>query len=486
MDPALRRSCYRILWVIALAALTGRVGSIERVHEPSLHKGPEPNAPTRSWPANRPEPMPTFSSNDRSRWATIRAIVEDGTFVIGKRNTFADGTYMDVGRVFQPGYESVDKVLDPKTQQFYSSKPSLLTMMFSQPYWVFHALGFNLDTHRWLIVRIMVWIANVLPLAIMLWLLVGVLERHGGTDWGRLFSYAAACFGTFLGTFAISLNNHIPAAFTAFLAVYPFLVMDKPWTWRALAGSGFWAGLTTCFELPAAALMGGLLVGLLMHAPLKTLLAFVPMAVFPIGAQLALNYMATGEIIPIYAKLGEENSWYDYPGSHWRREPGEIKRGIDWAADYESRGTYAFHLLLGHHGVFSLTPIWLLSFAAMLIAPFRAGDNRPECETTVRKLLFLFLLVSFAVIVFYAGVTRTANYGGWTSGARWFFWLAPLWLIALLPAADYLAPRRWGRCVALAFLAVSVFSASYPAWNPWRHPWLYNFLETMGQIPFGR
>src|SRR5947209_2100132 len=105
--------------VVTLAAMTGRVASVERVYEPSLHR-PEPrgaaagvvaalagatpvgtttllaaaernwlltdaDAPTRLWPATRPYPVPMFGSNDRSRWATIRALVEDGTFVIGRR-----------------------------------------------------------------------------------------------------------------------------------------------------------------------------------------------------------------------------------------------------------------------------------------------------------------------------------------------------------------------------------------------------------------
>jgi hypothetical protein len=79
---------------------------------------------------------------------------------------------------------------------------------------------------------------------------------------------------------------------------------------------------------------------------------------------------------------------------------------------------------------------------------------------------------------------RKRNYGGWTVGPRWLIWLTPLWLVVMLPAADGLAGRRWGRVLAYAFLAVSVLSVSYPAWNPWLHPWLYNFLESQGWIKY--
>jgi len=477
--------------VVTLAAMTARVANTERVYEPSIHRAAtpvvdEPNPPGRNWPTTRPLPMPTFGSNDRSRWATIRAIVEDGTFVIGRRERLPDGGYQDSGRVFAPGYDSVDKVLKPGSDEFYSSKPPLLTVLLAGEYWVIRQVGLNLDQDRWLVMRGMVWTANVLPLAVFLWLFVHIVERHGRTDWGRLFTYAAACFGTFLTTFAVTLNNHVPAAVTAFLALYPWLSgrdMSSP-AW--LAVTGLFAGLTAAFELPAASLLAGLFVGYLLRTPWRTLVFFLPAAALPVASQLWLNDLAIGEPWPVYAKMGEgAGTWYDYPGSHWRREPGQVKRGIDWARDYEPRSTYAFHLLVGHHGVFSLTPLWLLSFGAMLgLGPRAIRRLRdPNCE--LDAFLLLTLLVSLIVLVFFSAVVGTVNYGGWTSGARWFFWLAPLWLTALLPAADWLAPGRASRGAGLVMLAVSVFSASFPAWNPWRHPWVYRLLDSVGQIPYG-
>ncbi len=74
------------------------------------------------------------------------------------------------------------------------------------------------------------------------------------------------------------------------------------------------------------------------------------------------------------------------------------------------------------------------------------------------------------------------NYGGTTSGLRWMFWFAPLWLVALLPAADWCGQTRLRRGVALALLGLSVLSASYPTWNPWTHPWILNFLVDGGWI----
>src|SRR5205807_182725 len=81
--------------IYALAALilaafglaVGRILSAELVYEPSLSNAAgEANPTKRNWPPRRPIPMPTFSSNDRSRWATVRALVDDGTFVVGRRD----------------------------------------------------------------------------------------------------------------------------------------------------------------------------------------------------------------------------------------------------------------------------------------------------------------------------------------------------------------------------------------------------------------
>src|SRR5438128_5455718 len=103
--------------IAAVAAISGRILSVERVYEPSMYRAPgdtRPTAPPRDWPKARPAPMPTFSSNDRSRWATIRALVDDGTFAIGRRVSDASGKFHDVGIVTEDGWQTVDKVMDPE------------------------------------------------------------------------------------------------------------------------------------------------------------------------------------------------------------------------------------------------------------------------------------------------------------------------------------------------------------------------------------
>jgi hypothetical protein len=240
--------------------------------------------------------------------------------------------------------------------------------------------------------------------------------------------------------------------------------------------AGFFAALTACTELPATAFAAALIAVLLLRVPGRTLLIALPAAALPVGAFFLTNYLALGQWQLAYSEFG--GPWYEYPGSHW--SPGAAQRGIDWAFMKETWSAYAFHFFIGHHGIFSLTPLWLLTAAGL---SSRVGSAaRPPWDER-RMLAALTLGVSVVVIVFYL-LRERWNYGGGTVGPRWLLWLTPLWLLTLLPAVDWLGQRRWGRCVALVCLAVSALSAAYALWNPWRHPWIYNFLDAQGRIPY--
>ncbi len=298
--------------------------------------------------------------------------------------------------------------------------------------------------------------------------------------------------------FLITLNNHTLATCSLVVAVYAAVRIlessESNWRWFVIAG--FFAGFTAVNELPAAAFAVGLGLLLLRRSAGRTLLAFAPAALVPVVALLALNYAELGEFNVGYSKFG--GPWYEYEGSHWRNLPDRSKRGIDWAKNQEGKGAYAFHLLLGHHGWFSLTPIYLLGLGGMawgVRSLLRSGERKPpETYTTqgayaprsagrIRaELAVSTLLLSLVVMGYY--IFKSDNYGGWTNGPRWLMWLSPLWLLTLLPVVDRLGQRRWGRALCVFLLAVSVLSAHYWDWNPWRHPWIYNFMDARGWIPY--
>src|SRR5207249_5824222 len=111
----------------------------------------------------------------------------------------------------------------------------------------------------------------------------------------------------------------------------------------------------------------------------------------------------------------------------------------------------------------------------------RAGKGTPWTPPLFAAMT---LAVSAVVFAFYLTQTKSYNYGGNTSGPRWLFWLTPLWLLAIPVAADRLAASRGGRGLAAVLLGLSVMSVFYPAWNPWRSPWLMQLMEFNGWLPY--
>lgn len=413
---------------------------------------------------------PFLSANDRSRWCTVRALVEDDMRV--------EGAAYAIDKVIQQrNWDTIDMV--KHDGHLYSSKPPLLTTLMAAIYWpIYRLTGASLGTHPYEIGRAMLILLNVVPLVVYFLLLARLIERFGTTDWGRIFAMAAACFATFLTTFAVTINNHLPAAVCAVVTVYATVRIwfDGERRLRYFIVAGIFAAMTAVNEFPAASLLA--LVGLLLlrTAPRPTLLGFAPAVLVVAAAFFGANYAAHGCLKPAYLHRSGEENWYDFTyerngrqiESYWRKPVG-----VD--VGEPSPGLYALHVLVGHHGIFSLTPIWLLSVVGIGLWLLPSNDPR------VRWLAAAIGAMSLACLVFYLGQPQmNRNYGGLTCGLRWMFWLAPFWLLAMLPTLDALARRPWTRGLALVLLVFSVLSVSYPTWNPWTHPWLMIYMQYLG------
>ena len=482
-DPraALRRGVYLLLVALAVGDITGRlwaVNSVDTVRlENHLNEETRKKAPPGTEPKLRNLQRPFLSGNDRSRWCTVRALVEHGTYAID-----------DV--VSQPNWDTIDMVKHdgrgnpapgPDEGHLDSSKPPLLATLMAGEYWLLHRLtGKTLGSHPHELGRILLFTWNVIPFALALLILARIAERYGTTDFGRVFVVAAAALGTLLSAYAVVFTNHWPAACAALVALDATLRIvcegERRLRWFFVAGLA--AAFMAACELPALSFCG--LVGLLLlwQAPRATLVAAVPAAALVVAAALGTNYAAHGTIRPAYAERHVEGGWYDYQfrrgsriiDSYWK--PTVAKSAIDRGEP--SRAAYAFHVLVGHHGIFSLTPVWALSLVGlgMLLA------RRDPATRGARAVAAAILACTVVCLAFY--VTRPLedrNYGGTATGFRWALWFAPLWLFAMLPAADAVAGSRFGRIVAAILLAISVASASYPTWNPWTLPWLQVYQD---------
>ncbi len=396
---------------------------------------------------------PLLSANDRSRWCTVVSLVERGTYRID-----------DIARV--PGWDTIDKVRHEG--HFYSTKPALFPTLVAGVYWcVRNTTGWNLLDHTSKVTRVILLCVNLLPM-IVAWVLIARLaHRYARSDAAKIFVVVAASVGTLLTTFLVTLNNHTVAAVSVLLAMYAAMriVVDDSRCPGHFALAGFFAAFTCTNELPAA-LFGVALFGLLFwKAPKRTLLCFVPFALIPLAAFFYTTYLQTGSWKPFYLYYGTEKYLYVHEGvpSYWT-EP----RGLD--NNHESPLIYLLHCTIGHHGIFSLSPIFLLSLTGWLtIRKWRAFPLRP--------FLWLGLGLTVAVLGFYVSRTQNYNYGGNSCGLRWAFWLIPFWLVAMIPVLDEWGDRRWFQITAAGLLGVSIFSAIYPLSNPWQHPWLLTLMQ---------
>jgi hypothetical protein len=143
---------------------------------------------------------------------------------------------------------------------------------------------------------------------------------------------------------------------------------------------------------------------------------------------------------------------------------------MDWFNKHpEPKGVYLFHMTLGHHGVFSLTPVFLFSVYGALRSVVRRNN--------LTAVSWLTLLLTVAMFAFFTWNPKARNYGGSTQGLRWLFWLIPFWL-AVLPAGLEAGQRsRFVRGLSLAALSVSAFSVGYALRAPWSHPWVLDMME---------
>jgi hypothetical protein len=427
---------------------------------------------------------PLLSGNDRSRWCTIRVLVEPDRRVV-RKITAKDGSekYEYVWYAIDKaqdvkGWDTIDMVKhelpdQPGHAYLYSSKPPLLPTVLAIPYAVMYwgsGQRLSLGNDPYLVVRTTLILCNLLPLVYCWMLLIRLIERFGTTDWGRIFSAAFVCFGTFLPTFAVTLNNHLPAVFCVTVSFYCSvrILFDQETRWRYFFCSGFFGFFAVACELPALSFCAGLGLLLFLKYQRQTLFGYLTGTLLVAAAFFATNEIAHRTLLPAYS----QRAWYFYEyerggvlrDSYWKNPVG-VDRGEP------SRQNYIIHSTIGHHGLFLLTPVWILSFAGLgiwLVQPF---DNR------LRLLALLILSLSLIVFAFYMLQEQSnRNYGGMTSALRWLFWLVPLWSAPLVTAADRLSQFRWSRAVALSLLAISVMSATYPVWNPWSQPWSYQLM----------
>ena len=203
-----------LLIVTCTASMIGRIASVR--------------APTRE--------TPMLSANDRSRWCTIRALVEDGTYAIDRLVAIR---HPETNRRFWRSIDMVRHRGPDNREHYYSSKPPLLPTLMAGQYWLIRTVtGADLGDHPFFVMRTMLVITNVLPLLVYFLVLWGLVRQIADSEHTVLFTMAAATHATFLTTFAVTLNNHLVAAICVLLATAMVLRVGRARHGWWFAGGG--------------------------------------------------------------------------------------------------------------------------------------------------------------------------------------------------------------------------------------------------------
>jgi hypothetical protein len=389
---------------------------------------------------------PVMGANDASRWSTVWSLVERGTYVI-------DGTPWDtIDKVRRDGHD-------------YSSKIALLPTMLAGEYWLIRAVtGWRIQERTNEVCRLLLFTVNVVPLVLYIGLIGQLIGRHVQSVWWRIYWLLAAAIGTYVTGYSTTLNDHTVGAWSALFAAYSAIriLYEGDRRPRHFLLAGFFTAFLACDQLPAVFFAVALFGWMLAREPKRTLLYFVPAAAVPVIGFLLTTYISTGGFVPYY--LLKKTILYQYEGSYWRHP-----MGTDALA--EPKVQYVFQYLLGHHGFFSLSPVFILSVVSFVLA-------LRDRATPLRGFVVFALGVSVATMAL--NTVTTNNYGGGCQGFRYLIWPVPLWVIVGALKADAYGARPWVKVVVVIFLLISAVSMRGALGNPWGESWLSNWWKDLG------
>lgn len=367
-----------------------------------------------------------------SRLATVERLVEAGTWA---HVSPTDST------PFRP---SVDRVKIGNS--LYSSKPPLYPLLMAAEAKLIKSLtGWHFYEHRKSYIRLLTLLNQVLPYCFMLLCCFTWLAQWQIPATLRWLMLAGMGLGLLPYGYAVAINNHTLSALLIFIGYY---LVWQLWTSKVKSGGyflllGLIAGFVFAIELTAG-LFSAMAMLFLLYADWKKWLLSVLGFAIPVALTMWVLYDISGSVIPFYMR----STLYHYAGSYWNNP-----QGID--ALREPLHVYMFHTLLGHHGLFSLSPL-------LVFGVWGLGVGIKENSWHFR---WGYVSIALGVLSMLLYVwLRTHNYSGVAIGLRWFLPFMPVLWWAALP---FLQKYRTSKaamtlvCVSIFFAATSVLEAMW-------------------------
>lgn len=368
-----------------------------------------------------------------SRIITVERLVEAGTWA---HATPEDST---------PFPLSIDRI--KIGDNFYSSKPPLYPLIMAGEVWFIKELTkMPFYPHKKTYVRILTLLNQTSLYVMMLFCALVWMIQLGVSVWTRRFMLLALSFGNMAYGASVTIHNHPVSAALIFIGsflVWEMFYRQKVSTKR-LMFIGLIGGVIWSTELTAGFFSLLFLMACLYQNPKAGILSLL-MFLIPVGISAGLFYYISGSPFPFYTNA----NYYHYPGSYWNNP-----QGLD--SLQEPKWIYGFHILLGHHGFFSMSPLFLLSVWGFI--------RRNQYSATPLPYFFTAILLGSLSIFFYV-LLKTHNYGGDVIGMRWLFPAMPILGFMILPAVEYLQTQKYGKWICILLLILSTPSVGEMMWK---------------------
>lgn len=315
--------------------------------------------------------------------------------------------------------------------------------------------------------RLVLAMVNLPLLAIFFAAMSACIEKVGSSNWSRYCCVAIACYATMLLPLTSSLNSLLPAATATAVTMWLYLhVADRleelfVLSLKHCAIAGFTAVLAGGFDVLAA----------IMIVPWLVLFARLDRDVvkpFLAGAALGLAFTVGSFGIGMLGTKAQTGGFQDGFTLAATATVGDAIVADSDVTQNEpsvSRISRAMHGLVGHHGLFSLTPLWLL-----LPLAFTRGMQLEPAE--FRRLTVAVITVSIACFLVALGFAFLGQGRSQQVYLSRLVWMIPLWLLMLAPLIQELSDSRLGKLIVIALASNCVLSAvfAFPAVS--KSPWL--------------
>jgi hypothetical protein len=337
---------------------------------------------------------------DYSRMAQLQSMAENGSLIIDKSIFVTTGD-----KYFFNGH-------------FYSDKPPILALYAVPFYILLKSIGISFQTHVNLAYYLITLCSIGSLSALGLTLFRRILKNYGRSsdEWADIATFITGA-GSLILPYSLLFNNHIASGVLILAGFYYILELSRCKNSLNAIYAGFLFSLAGSIDITCFLFIPFMLFCCLRQSidnGIRFAIACLPM----IALYFSITFYTSGSFTP----PAMNPALWDYPGSVFGAA------NLSGVAKHETPIAvlrYAFHMLIGNRGLFSHTPLLILSAIALAVTYKQTWRSQYRVEYSC---LFLASLTFIGSYIF-----RTVDYSGDAFGVRWF---SSIMLIFCLPIAS--------------------------------------------------